>query len=250
VAPAGSISSTLSDMLKWIRFQVDAGVVHGKALVSPAALRETRTPQQLVPFGGQSAELTPFTRFLSYGMGWYISDHRGQVLYSHGGNIDGMQAQLAFLPERRIGVVVMANRGSSALPVVAMYKAIDLLLGTPPHDWEGGYMKATRAQAAAMKQADEKRRAARTAGTKPSLPLAAYAGRYSDEAYGDVSVAVDAGRLTIRFGRAYEGELEHWQDDAFRVTWGAQSISQSVTFTVEEGKATALTLEGVGTLRR
>lgn len=250
IAPAGSVSSTLADMLTWIRFQLAGGVVDGKALVTPPALRETRTPQQLVPFGGQAAALTPFTRFLSYGMGWYISDHRGHVLYSHGGNVDGMQAQLAFSPDRGIGVVVLANRGSSALPVVAMYKAIDLLLGAPPHDWEGTYLKATRAQVAAMKQADEKRRASRDGGTKPSLPLASYAGGYGDEAYGDVHVSSDAGRLIIRFGRAYEGELEHWQDDVFRVTWGTQGVSQFVTFMVEEGKATALTLEGVGIVRR
>ncbi len=40
-------------------------------------------------------------------MGWYVSDHRGRVLYSHGGNIDGMSAQVAFMPEERIGVVVL-----------------------------------------------------------------------------------------------------------------------------------------------
>ena len=45
IAPAGAISSTALDMTSWIRFLLRQGVHDGKALISPAALTTTWTPQ-------------------------------------------------------------------------------------------------------------------------------------------------------------------------------------------------------------
>jgi CubicO group peptidase (beta-lactamase class C family) len=47
IGPAGSINSTVSDMAKWLRFQLAQGKVGGKPLLAAAALAETRTPQMV-----------------------------------------------------------------------------------------------------------------------------------------------------------------------------------------------------------
>lgn len=248
-AAAGAVTSTLSDMLSWMRLQVDGGRMGGTMLIDAAALREMRTPQQVMPLGGLSAQLTPFTRFLTYAMGWNVSDHRGRVMYSHGGNIDGMSASAAFLPDERIGVVVLSNRESSPLPVILTFQAVDALLGAPPHDWNAAYLKASEAAKAAVKAADDKRAAARIAGTRPSAPLDAYAGDYAADQYGDAKVWVESGRLRLRFG-PFDGPLEHWQHDTFRAAW-RPSANRMITFTVDaSGRVASIDIEGVGTLRR
>jgi CubicO group peptidase (beta-lactamase class C family) len=48
IAPAGAISSTAVDMTAWLRFLLRQGVQNGKALISPAALTTTWTPQILI----------------------------------------------------------------------------------------------------------------------------------------------------------------------------------------------------------
>ena len=64
-----------TDMAKWLRFQLNDGVVGGKRLVSSAALRETHTPQILMGAGANGREDTDSVkRFSSYAMGWMVED--------------------------------------------------------------------------------------------------------------------------------------------------------------------------------
>src|SRR5947199_7721384 len=60
IAPAGSINSNVSDMIKWVRFQLAQGKVGGKSLVSPSALAETHTAQMTIPVGPDSRQLNPY----------------------------------------------------------------------------------------------------------------------------------------------------------------------------------------------
>ena len=48
---------------------------------------------------------------------------------------------------------------------------------------------------------------------RPSLPLARYAGTYRDAWYGDIDIADEGGKLTIRFSKTplLVGDLEHYQ---------------------------------------
>jgi hypothetical protein len=66
----------------------------------------------------------------------------------------------------------------------------------------------------ATKAADAKR----VTGTKPTLPLARYAGVYADSLYGDVTVTAAGGGLRLKAG-TLEASLEHWQYDTFRIQW-------------------------------
>ena len=61
----------------------------------------------------------------------------------------------------------------------------------------------------------------RDAASRPSLPLAKYAGTYTDEWYGDVVLEDHQGKLTIRFTHTplLVGDLEHWQYDTFLAKW-------------------------------
>ena len=83
------------DMAQWLRFQLNDGVVNGKRLVSSAALRETHSPQILAGAGvgggrgGRPTRVPPGTHFSSYGMGWFVEDYRGQLMWQHGGNTTG-----------------------------------------------------------------------------------------------------------------------------------------------------------------
>jgi len=135
IGPAGSINSNVSDMIKWVRFQLDGGKVNGRPLVAPAALAETHTPQMVVPINAQTRTFNPFTHLQAYGMGWFLQDYRGRELDQHGGNIDGMSAMVALMPEEKIGVVILTNANGSPVPTLVLYRALDALLGAPPRDW-------------------------------------------------------------------------------------------------------------------
>src|SRR5689334_24184596 len=45
-------------------------------------------------------------------------------------------------------------------------------------------------------------RAARDSASRPSLPLERYSGHYRDELYGDADLALEGGKLVLRFSRS------------------------------------------------
>lgn len=60
--------------------------------------------------------------------------------------------------------------------------------------------------------------AGRVMGTHPTWPLASYAGTYSDDAYGTMTVKLVNDTLRVTRG-PLTGNLEHWNYDTFRVHW-------------------------------
>jgi CubicO group peptidase (beta-lactamase class C family) len=103
IAPAGAINSSADDMARWLRFLLSGGVIDGKRLVSQRRFDELITRQ--VPLGPSSG----------YAFGWLISDWHGHVIVSHAGGIDGFNAYVALMPDRRLGYVLLTNVSSSPL---------------------------------------------------------------------------------------------------------------------------------------
>ena len=128
-APAGAISSTALDMTRWLRFLLRQGVQDGKALISPAALEATWTPQ--IQVGGGAG----------YGMGWMVRPWQGQRLIVHDGAITGYSAHVGLLPDSKIGFVVLTNT-MSALPAIATQLVPQYLIGElPPAAGDAGDLK-------------------------------------------------------------------------------------------------------------
>ncbi|MEO7673595.1 MAG: DUF3471 domain-containing protein [Pyrinomonadaceae bacterium] len=92
--------------------------------------------------------------------------------------------------------------------------------------------------------------AARVADTKPRLVLANYAGSYSDDLYGAITIADENGRLVMRFSRSpnFVADLEHWHYDTFQIKW-RPSVAYNfphgfVTFTIDkDGKTDELKID-------
>ncbi len=117
IAPAGAINSNVLDMAKWLKFQLNNGVVDGKRLISEEALKETHTPQ------------ISLAKSIHYGLGWFVREWNGQPVIEHGGNIAGFGAQVAFLPESNLGFVLLTNVTATPLQQASMNIVWDTLLG-------------------------------------------------------------------------------------------------------------------------
>src|SRR5262249_45114227 len=154
----------------------------------------------VIPLSADSKAFNPFSHLQSYGMGWFLQDYRGRELDQHGGNIDGMSAMVAVMPEEKLGVVILTNANDSPPPTIALYRAIDALIGAAPRDWNAEQLKAVAKAKALAKEAQQKQIASRVANTKPSLALPKYAAVYTDSLYGDVTVKEKNGGLSLTYG--------------------------------------------------
>ena len=252
IAPAGSINSNVQDMAQWIRLQLGDGVYQSKRLLSSGSIKEMQTPQTIIRLEGPRASLYPEAHFLTYGLGWFLSDYRGRKLVEHGGAIDGMRAEVAMIPEEKLGLVILTNLHGTILPQALMYKIFDFYLKAPERDWSSDLLKVEKGLEVQAKTAEKKMESERVKDTSPSLPLEKYAGTFQSDMYGEAKVAFENQKLVVRFGPNFTGDLQHWHFDTFRVTWRDPMQGKGfVNFRLNtQGKADLVNIENLSEFTR
>ncbi len=226
--PAGGISSNASDMAKWMIAQLDSGrTVNGNYLFHPKStvqLWKMTTPIDVPKF---PKELKPEQmNFYGYGLGFFLSDYRGQKLVWHTGSLPGYVSRVTMVPKLKLGIAVLTNQESEAAYDAITNHILDYCLQKPAYDWIHAYKtltdKRNESMASIVKKATEKRDS--TAG--PSLPLEKYAGIYHDAWYGNVTITKMNSHLEIRFDHTPDlaGELNHWQYDTFIAHWNDREL--------------------------
>lgn len=222
--PAGGINSNAEDMATWMNVLLAGGALpDGSRLLSESTVRQLTTiVTPLTPALSTAPELAPLRQgFSGYALGMRVEDYRGMRMWDHGGGLPGYVSRVIMMPDARIGVTVLTNAESGAALEAIAYHALDYYLGAPPHDWIEAYRAVMARSEAFMAERDKKTSASRDAASKPSLALERYAATYEDAWYGDITIAVEQGKLVMRFSHtpSLVGDLEHWQYDTFVVRW-------------------------------
>jgi CubicO group peptidase (beta-lactamase class C family) len=221
--PAGGINSSAEDIAKWLRVQLSGGTLaDGSRLFSAATARQLTSIVTPIAVGDPPQELAPLkASFRGYALGFDIRDYRGHKLVMHSGGLPGYVSRVAMIPDLNVGVAVLTNQESGGAFDAIAFHILDHYLATPAFDWIDGYKKAQTRNEASTADADRRAASARDAGSKPSLPLAKYAGTYRDAWYGDITIAEEGVQLVMRFSHtpSLVGDLEHWQHDTFVARW-------------------------------
>jgi len=226
--PAASIVSSANDMAKWIAFHLNGGQAGGTRLLSEAAQRMLWTthtalsvdPNPAVPAAQLATSMRLPVHFRGYGLGFSLSDYRHRFVAEHGGAADGMFSHVTLVPEERLGFVILTN-SDSGISTALSYAILDAYLGGDGRDWSRLFLARTKS-AETQKAADRTRvEKGRVAGTKPSLPLEQYVGRYVSTLYGDAVVALENGALVLRLlpNPDMVADLTHWHYDTFAIAW-------------------------------
>jgi CubicO group peptidase (beta-lactamase class C family) len=236
--PAGGINASATDMAKWLLTQLDSGrVSDGTRLLS----RQTSTQLWRIvtptPIGNPPSELAPLrANFSGYALGFDIRDYRGYKLVQHTGGLPGYVSKVAMIPELRLGVSVLTNQESGAAFESIVYYVLDNFLAAPKMDWLAAFKSRYDRQMTAIDQMEKQTSAKRDTASRPPLPLASYAGTYTDAWYGDVTISLESGKLAIRFEHtpSLVGDLEHWQYDTFIAKWRDRELRADafVTFSL------------------
>ena len=214
VGPAGSINSSVEEMVRYIQFHIDSGAYDGEQLLSKENAAAMQTSQTLV---GGSETWPDELGTATYGLGLSVTSYRGHKLVQHGGGIDGFISQMSWLPRERIGVMVLTNMsGNNPVPTLVTRNVLDRLLGLDQIDW----IARTKKQQEEAEARREKRRAERAAeqkaGTSPSHPLAAFVGTYENPGYGRFVVETAGDALEVSID-GFRVKLAHFHYDVFEV---------------------------------
>ena len=215
---ACGVVTNIEDMFKWLTLHLNEGVCDGRRLVSEKNMREmhhAQAPMHMFPW--RFPEVEPDG---SYGMAWFIQYYRGRKFVWHTGEIEGFCTLEGFLPDENIAIMLAMNIHKPLnMPILmtSCYTVFDRLLGDPPvdwparlHPWNGKYDAFYYHWNVDLFQG-----ASPVPGTRPSHPLADYAGDYRHPGYGTYRVEERDGALILHY-KDMPIPLEHWHYDVFR----------------------------------
>ncbi len=217
---AGGIISSANDMLKWIQLQIDGGQKEGKQFFSRNRQIDFWTPHNSYRLSDGARNTYPARNFSGYGLGWGVFDYGGRFVASHSGGYDGMYSRVAIMPQEKLGFVILTN-SMKGISNPMMYHTFDQFLGRDSRAWseEGlaNQQRSDQSHQQRLRAIKEKR----VPATKPDLALSKYTGTYRCDMYGEITVGLERGKLTLDFKPAPQlsATLEHWHYNTFEIKW-------------------------------
>ena len=244
LGPATSMVSNVSDLSKWLLFQLDSGRYQGRSIMPWAVLQKTRDVNIIT--GSRKSAAFP-THFRGYGLGVYTTDYAGRQVYWHTGGAFGQVTNVCFVPEEKLGVVILTNNDNQSFFEALRYQVLDAYLNQPYTD-RSEYQWGFFAQG---KKTEDDKLAAMNArvvkNSSPALPLESYAGTFYNTVYGKITIAPNKeNKLICRFQHHPQlfGLMEYMDNDEFRMTYS--NIGYGVLpakFVVANGKVTGVTIQ-------
>ncbi|MBS1487083.1 MAG: serine hydrolase [Bacteroidetes bacterium] len=248
IGAAGSVWSSIEDMTKWMICLLDSSKYSGGRLLKPATWAMMFRPAVIVP----ENEFYPTMQLIkpnwtTYALGWFQHDYKGKKINYHTGSLDGLTAIHAQLPDQKLGIYVFGNLDHAEARHVLVYKAFDVFALGGSTDWN----KELLSLYGKIREKNEKIKkdfeTAQILNTTPSLPLADYAGKYSDPLYGELTIELKDGKLEVDINHFESATLVHWHLNTFRGSYKKDWYGKALaTFSFNgNGKIEKINLDGM-----
>lgn len=217
VPAAGAMYSTVGDMCRWLSLHIQLGRAGERQLIPRELMQDMHALQMSIPVPWRPGSDVYRPTLVGTGLGWFTRDYRGRKVVDHGG---AWGAEMAFVPEEELGVIVLSNLDRNGLGWMLKWDLIDSVL-SPETAWErgakwekweqlGGYGVNFRERDRQKARLTEQRQPDRP----PTHTIERLAGRYESPLYGEVQFRPDGAELDVTFGN-YSARLQHWDGNSY-----------------------------------
>jgi CubicO group peptidase (beta-lactamase class C family) len=203
---AGAVVSTGADMALWMHMLLTGDSIDGRHVLKPETLQEIFRSSMVTGSGGPRMDPAG-----AAGLGCDSYGFMGHRVIEKNGAVDGFRSVTVLVPDKKIGITVMANKQLTVFPEVVRDEFLERYLGATGLDLQDQTHKQQllwNTLAELPKLPDKP--------NEPCKDIRAYAGNYLSDAYGIFSVNQNGSNLTIEAGPGhYPGKLQHWSDNTF-----------------------------------
>jgi len=230
-APAGGVSSTIADMVPYLRMQLNDGTLAGVRVAGAGALDATHTSTTAI---GQNDEGPT-----AHALGWQTASFDGRLIVQHGGDfVRGVSTLVTMVPDDGVGVVVLTNAfpEGHALTFALTDTLIDLYTkGAVQEDRLAQQQKLLQGatQGSILDPYKHLPEQPPTGATAPRSRVV-YEGVYVSDYYGRVTARRGTGAgLNVKLGRGVTLRYAPWNGD----TWRQPESNTAAIFTVRGDRA-------------
>jgi CubicO group peptidase (beta-lactamase class C family) len=248
IGPAGSVWSCVHDMSKWAISMLDSSKYNGGRLLKPETWTELFKPQVIVPANEfyPTQQLTK-PNWTTYSLGWFQQDYKGKKVNFHTGSLAGEIAIHSQLPDSKLSIYVFGNLDHAEVRHALMFKAFDVFALGGTRDWSSEFQVLYKNLGMQHELRQKTEDMQRISSTQPSLPLAAYTGKFTSPLYGEVMVTLTDQTLNLAMNNVVNANVTHWHYDTFSgwfdKRWWGKTKAQFILN--PSGKANTLLFEGM-----
>ena len=240
LAPSASIISNVSDISHWLMMQLDSGRFNGKQILPWQVLQKTRDIN--IVTNSRKSSIYPM-HIRGYALGLNVADYNGRQVYWHTGGAGGMVSNVCFIPEEKLGIAILTNNDNQNFFELLRYQVMDAYLGVP-------YINRSLSQLTAFNEEMQKQVSeinswkARIKGNKPELSLPSYAGVYTNQLYGNITISQVGNQLKINFAAKPDlsATLNYLDNDEWLMQYNNIEYGIfTVKFDIANGKVRSIT---------
>lgn len=220
LGPAGSMTSCVKDLSKWLIMQLDNGKYNGKQIVPRQVLQETRNSNTIV---GNSRGKGNY--FNTYGLGWFLKDKFGKKIVTHDGGANGFLSKTVMIPEDNFGYVILTNSDAQYLFEAIDAQIINDLMKQPYVNSSAVFYEGFKEEQNVIDVATKKLKAEVLAYKAPADAYKKIAGVYSNKVYGKITIDAkdDCAEVRFEFHPQYKGKIQFKSLSAMMIEYNDES---------------------------
>ncbi len=211
----GGIRSNVIDVAKWLIFNINNGDINGKQLISKKNMDYMHSPQTIISASARKGGNVDGNA-QAYGEGWFINteEYKPNTVLCHAGGGTGMHAFMAYIPQAKIGIVILTNQVPNKVPEALYQRLFDLYFNKKPlKNWSEMYLKESGRNNKASIRPNQCKKI-------KSVDLEKYIGKYFNPVYGNLLMSKCGNHLCLSIGpQKITWQLTPCEKNVFKAYW-------------------------------
>jgi CubicO group peptidase (beta-lactamase class C family) len=249
---AGGIYSNVTDMSKWMIMRLNKGKYGIDLKSSIFSLKNHNEMWRIHTVTETNPSPRYNSHFSGYGLGWGLSDAKGNLKVSHTGGLPGMLSIVTMYPDLNLGIVILTNteNGGGGLFSSITNTISDSYLGLDDFGWIEKNVTRMNQQKSTGDEISNKVWAKVEAEKNTAVKKDDYIGIYEDKWFGKVEVFLKDKQLWIKCHRSpkLNGPMAFYNANTFAIKWEYQAMNADAfaMFSLDEtGKAQSIKMKGI-----
>lgn len=249
---AGGIYSNVHDLCKWMLLHLNEGK-YGENLDKNLFSKESQDEMwKIHTVLDVNNEPRYNSHFKGYGLGWFLTDIRGNLVASHTGGLPGMLSKTLLVPDLDLGIVILTNTepGGAAFFDAITKTILDSYLGLEDNGWVDKNVDWFKLMKSSGDEVTQEVWTTVAKADVKGIDPKNYVGIYQDNWFGKVEVFLKNNELWFKSYRSpkLNGKMEYYKDNSFAIRWEYQAMNADALamFTLDEkGKAKGIKMKGI-----
>lgn len=249
---AGGIYSNVADLSKWMIVRLNKGKYGPDLKSSLFSLKNHNEMWRIHTVLPTNTNPRYNSHFNGYGLGWDLSDSKGNLKVEHTGGLPGMLSIVTMFPDMNLGIVILTNTesGGAALFSSVVNTISDSYLGLNDFGWIDKYAEWMNKRKSTGDEVTTRVWEKVEASKNTPVKYEDYIGIYEDNWFGKVEVFMKDKQLWIKCYRSpkLNGPMAFYNANTFAIKWEYQAMNCDALamFSLDEtGKAQSIKMKGI-----